>query len=210
MPNWCDNIVTFAHSGNTQLLERITDAVEKSNLLNELYPLPEALKETRSPVLPKNDNDIVVNLSLRASLGADNWYDWCTHNWGTKWDISDGTMLDSSPNEVEAEFQTAWTPPVSFYEHVEETTGVKVTAYYSELGCDFLGRYKDGVDLSFQASGYLRHLDATGEDPIDITSVMNFDSYFLDKDEWEKEELLEQDMWLESEIAFGEDNEEES
>lgn len=210
MPNWCDNIVTFAHSGNTQLLERITDAVEKSNLLNELYPLPEALKETRSPVSPKNDNDIAVNLSLRASLGADNWYDWCTHNWGTKWDISDGTMLDSSPNEVEAEFQTAWTPPVSFYEHVEETTGVKVTAYYSELGCDFLGRYKDGVDLSFQASGYLRHLDATGEDPIDITSVMNFDSYFLDKDEWEKEELLEQDMWLESEIAFGEDNEEES
>jgi hypothetical protein len=28
--------------------------------------------------------------------GKDNWYDWCSQHWGTKWDISDPIIDDES------------------------------------------------------------------------------------------------------------------
>lgn len=210
MPNWCLNVTKFNHSTDQLLIDKLYNALEKGTLFGEFHPLPLPLKDTVSPTISKTADDHLVNASLNAKYGADNWYNWHADNWGTKWDAKYAEILNRAQHELETEFQTAWSPPIAFYRHLEKTTGVNITAYYWEPGCDYLGRYANGTDQEFQASAYLRHLDATGEDPIDITSVMNFDSYFLDKDEWEKEELLEQDMWLESELAFGEDNEEES
>jgi hypothetical protein len=50
--------------------------------------------------------------------GADNWYDWCVNNWGTKWNAGDVDLAEEyipeNPNEegmLEYQFDTAWGPP---------------------------------------------------------------------------------------------------
>jgi hypothetical protein len=209
MPNWCHNVVTLSHPTDTKLINRIGEAIENKRLFEEFHPMPDPLKDTDSPPPLKTQDDRAVSACLKAEYGADNWYDWRVENWGTKWDVVEIALLNKSPTEVKVEFQTAWYPPIAFYSHIKETTDANVTAYYWEPGCDYLGRYANGVTQDYKASTYLDHLDATGSDPIDITTAMDFESHFLDRDEWEKEELTRQDMWLESEIAFGEDNEEE-
>ena len=47
---------------------------------------------------------------LKATFGADNWYDWAYENWGTKWDVNVDGFQDSD-GWLNYEFDTAWSPP---------------------------------------------------------------------------------------------------
>ena len=56
---------------------------------------------------------------LKAKYGADNWYDWCSKNWGTKWDACHASTErvpyvlagPQSKDRVEISFDTAWAEP---------------------------------------------------------------------------------------------------
>lgn len=56
---------------------------------------------------------------LKARHGADNWYDWCINNWGTKWDACHAAIErvpyvlagPQSKDRVEISFDTAWAAP---------------------------------------------------------------------------------------------------
>lgn len=52
---------------------------------------------------------------LKAKYGADNWYDWCNNNWGTKWDACHGEFIgrtEHGNNErIAIRFDTAWCAP---------------------------------------------------------------------------------------------------
>ena len=56
---------------------------------------------------------------LKAKYGADNWYDWCNNNWGTKWDACHAAIErvpyviagPDSKDRVEISFDTAWCAP---------------------------------------------------------------------------------------------------
>jgi len=56
---------------------------------------------------------------LKAKYGADNWYDWCNTNWGTKWDACHAAIErvpyvlagPQSKDRVEISFDTAWAAP---------------------------------------------------------------------------------------------------
>ena len=39
--------------------------------------------------------------------GHDTWYEWCVHNWGTKWNAAECTIGDNC-----LEFETAWDPSI--------------------------------------------------------------------------------------------------
>lgn len=41
--------------------------------------------------------------------GSINWYEWCTSNWGTKWNASDTEICDDTIS-----FNTAWSPPTGW------------------------------------------------------------------------------------------------
>lgn len=45
------------------------------------------------------------------NYGALNWYDWCTNNWGTKWNA-----CETQSNEDEIMFDTAWCSPDPIFE----------------------------------------------------------------------------------------------
>lgn len=52
----------------------------------------------------------------KEKFGADNWYDWQTSNWGTKWNAYEQVEHD----ENELEFNTAWSTPLQAIEHLSK------------------------------------------------------------------------------------------
>ena len=86
---------------------------------------------------------------MREKYGTVGWYDWCTHNWGTKWDaVSNAIRNSKSILPLTISFETAWSPPIkvvkawvaaypalSFYmEYHESGMGVRGT-----VTCDGFG-----------------------------------------------------------------------
>jgi hypothetical protein len=49
-------------------------------------------------------------------------------------------------------FDTAWSPPIEFYENLEEQ-GFRIEAFYYEPGMAFCGVYEDGCDDQFDIEG---------------------------------------------------------
>ena len=76
--------------------------------LNSLYPMPGELEGTVSPSFSRNK-------TLMGRYGADNWYDWCISNWGTKWDVQ-AVLEDEGHGYLEYSFDSAWSPPVEWLE----------------------------------------------------------------------------------------------
>jgi hypothetical protein len=120
MPNWCSNTLTITHSDAAQI-ERAVKAFRKGSLMNEFYPDP-----------------------------SGEWnYDWSVNNWGTKWDVGGENCGDPDVSDdgktVYFNFDSAWAPPLLFYEKLEEQ-GFDVQAMYYEPGIAFAGIYSDGYD----------------------------------------------------------------
>jgi hypothetical protein len=127
MPNWCSNIVQI--TGDNEDLKVIADA---KLAFHKLVPRPE---------------------------GVD-WHRWNCDNWGTKWDIvnepdsddeSDAYSIatscidfefeyDEEAEQIDAEFSTAWSPPIEFFEHLtKKMPSLEVDLKYWEGGCDLCG-----------------------------------------------------------------------
>lgn len=145
MPNWCFNSVIVTHE-DPEMLKRFLNAGNGNSLFSEFVPMPD---EVRNTVSPSPDNPELID-----KYGYSNWYEWAKANWGTKWDISSGSfsLVDS---EVSGSFDTAWSPPIAFYEALTEL-GFDVDATYTEEAQSFAGRYNsyDGdtvVPLDFEA-----------------------------------------------------------
>jgi len=105
---------------------------------NMVLPMPKELKGTSSP-RPRTEEQIrqdakdwnwpeeslqralascltpelAVRLDeLKAKFGADNWYDWCNNNWGTKWDACHAAIEPPISGSVVISFDTAWCEPL--------------------------------------------------------------------------------------------------
>ena len=145
MPNWCYNNLDITATNDEQkaMLEKVSKAEPAEGFIGMFLPLPEILKDTTSPT--PQDLDEVQQQTMIAQTGFDNWYDWQVHNWGTKWDPEvmdcnfDGTTMSVS-------FDSAWAPPIAFYEWLKEQ-GYEVSANYYEPGMDFAGEWVDGDDF---------------------------------------------------------------
>ena len=62
--------------------------------------------------------------------GAPTWYEWCTNNWGTKWN-SYCPQIDVSDGRIEVVFDTAWSPPEGVYRAIcEAHPGLRLEAQY--------------------------------------------------------------------------------
>lgn len=72
--------------------------------------------------------------------------EWCSANWGTKWDTwykegGDGIQLvDESDTHFHITFDTAWAPPTMYVLRLsEQLPNVKFELAYSEMGMGFAG-----------------------------------------------------------------------
>lgn len=154
MPNWCLNKLTVSHDDKTAM-DRFVAAYNKGKVCNEFIPM---------------SDDI-----------GDGWYDWCINNWGTKWDVGKEeyedaivmkkvSMESGTFYEVSLSPNTAWSPPVDFYNHLMDL-GYNVHASYFEPGMCFCGIYHNGHD---------NYVEYTDKDmiPVAIWNEYELDNFF--------------------------------
>jgi hypothetical protein len=156
MPNWCSNTLTLVHE-DRKMISRAVKAAQKDALFNEFAPCPQALSETTEgsfgdKLEQARLNDIREN--NRQTYGYSSWYDFAIGEWGCKWDISNGSddyKIKKVDNgyAVTLTFDTAWSPPINFYDKLLELE-FTVNAMYYEPGVNFCGQYFDGQDETYE------------------------------------------------------------
>lgn len=164
MPNWCSNSVTIQHD-NPEMVDRIVRGYTGEGLFGEFIPCPPELYQT------------------------DAWYMWCVNHWGTKWDVSNNLenswtqLTRTEPGTVKLVFESAWSPPLPFYEHLE-SLGFKVQAMYYEPGMCFCGVYQDGMDDDYDLSS-MDSDDVAQTIPQELDEEFNISQSMAD---WEAEQ----------------------
>lgn len=142
MPNWCNNTVRLVHA-DPAMIVRAKEALTKGTFFDEFVPVPKDLAITPAST---DTSDEVIKANVEKH-GYGSWYEFCVNEWGTKWD-ADCHSVDTDPeypDTLEAVFDTAWSPPIAFYEKLERM-GFQVEAKYYESGMGFAGMYQDGTD----------------------------------------------------------------
>lgn len=145
MPNWCNNNLTLTHK-DPAMIQRAYDALERGEFLSEFCPIPRELADA----IANGD----VNPELIEKYGYSNWYDFCTNEWGTKWDVGEQGASDIHPDGtmLNTYFDSAWSPPTRAYEKLEQL-GFTVDAMYYEGGMGYAGTYYDGNDDEINLDG---------------------------------------------------------
>jgi len=149
MPNWCSNTVRLTHEDPAMII-RARDALTNGTFFSEFVPVPKQLVET----VASSQTDEALTKANIEKFGYASWYDFCVNEWGTKWDTECHSVdiYEEHPDTLEAVFDTAWAPPVPFYEKLERM-GFQVEAKYYEPGMGFTGMYSEGCDDYYELSG---------------------------------------------------------
>jgi hypothetical protein len=182
MPNWSSNTITL--SGPKPVIDRLEHQLlsdaggdpQAISLLGSLYPMPEDLAGTTSPAREPHsqerideaaESDRLVMLDenavwaarrelLVAAHGFDNWYDWCTARWGTKW--PDRTYrIERRPRSIVLHGETAWSPPLEGLAYISlQLPDVRIGVKYFECGMGFAGTaaFLGGVTLHHSQRTY--------------------------------------------------------
>lgn len=158
MPNWCANKVTFKHK-DPQQLHKLVRAWNSGCLMGTFLPCPEELKATVAGCAGPAGSAAQMALEAQERqnvelYGAKNWYEWQIGHWGTKWDVGreqDQPLrrLPAKAKQLTLEFDSAWSPPVEFFDHLRTVEGFDITAYCFEPGVGFCGIYRDGMFTDF-------------------------------------------------------------
>ena len=157
MPNHCHNRVTV-YSANTHDVAKIKKMFEDENVFTQIIPEPDWLNTPlMSSDMPKYDWDKPkgkvgeLPMNVQGDYGItrrfqstgqadDRWYDWRIHNWDTKWDAYDVHIIDDDPENLEVEFNTAWSPPEAICHAMrEQYPDLSVSWFYDEPGCEIAG-----------------------------------------------------------------------
>jgi Ferredoxin-like domain in Api92-like protein len=184
MPNWCQNSLILRHP-DPACLDRVVKAYKAERLMSEFLPCPPALLAETEIGEDYNERVAAKEAANLAEHSHKDWYSWCMENWGTKWDISASEWDDADRvnDQVTLSFETAWQPPVAFYEHLT-TLGYDVTVFYLEEGQGFVGKYtNDTGDDSFNFDG----AEDLEDIPDDIREFWDLDTIC----EWREESDLE-------------------
>ncbi len=160
MPNWCSNQATI-HGTKEQILE-LAGAYERGAVIQNYLPVPEEVEDKRL---------------------------YCVNNWGTKWDFGktqytpdeecDWQVDEEGHGLVHLRFETAWSPPLGWYEALDKLD-MTVEAYYFEPGMAFCGQWSNPVEGIVDE---LIDFKDPSEIPYTIQQVFNTDEIY---DEWEQ------------------------
>jgi hypothetical protein len=172
MPNWCDNSLTVRHADKTKLdeLEAELNKGDDSQLLAHFRPY------------------------------EGEWdYGWCIENWGTKWEARVYNWERTSDETVFISFETAWGPPVTLYEYIEQD-GWEVEGLYNEPGMAFAGIYEEGAD------NYYEYSDLSADEIEENLPTILEDTFGMAqyKRDWEEEQEEEWDGPTEEPSKFTE------
>ena len=190
MPNWCQNDATFEHD-DPAMIQRLIKAFNADKTMGEFLPTPTDLLEEvemgddyaqRSEALRQRNTD---------KHGYADWYQWNIDHWGTKWDFGgDGFEAEATDDgkSVFLSFSTAWSPPITFFQEMEDEFGFRITATYFEPGMCFVGEYADGSDDCYE----IDPADFSNI-PDDLREQYDIESWFAEDEEVDEEEKTDED-----------------
>ena len=151
MPNHCHNRVTFyASPEHNDQIAKIKQMFLDENIFGQIIPEPDWANQ---PLMSKDIKGIVYEprgkvgelpidgqVSIYRSSRRQMVLDWRVQNWDTKWDCYDVVVTDDDPEQVEIEFNTAWSPPEAICNAIrEQYEDVSVSWFYDEPGCEIAG-----------------------------------------------------------------------
>ena len=154
MPNWCNNNITVTHTDPAVIL-KLVDSINEGKFFDHICPVPTELMETTSGFFGDDERQTELvkrQMSNTVKYGYKDWYDFCTSEWGTKWDAGQADLDILDDNTISLCFDTAWSPPIELYNKMMEQ-GYSVEAYYYEPGMAFVGHYEDGDDECYEIPG---------------------------------------------------------
>lgn len=160
MPNWVTNIITMENVDEKMITtikkfvkgkrKELKDGKEIEEEIvfdfNKITAMPEKLEKTTSPSLPPNKKEFKnafkyaeacikwekTSKSLIKEYGFNNWYDWRSANWGTKWNTESSIEFKNG-----FEFDTAWSCPLPALETLSKkfpTVSFKIEYADEDMG----------------------------------------------------------------------------
>jgi hypothetical protein len=160
MPNHCHNRVTIYGSGNDteetrEQIAKLKEIFEGESIFPQFIPEPDwantplmssdlksyGTDRGKLGELPQYVEDPWKRLVFKSTdMSDDRWYDWRVQNWDTKWDCYDVEIVDDDPDQLEVEFNTAWSPPEAICNQIrEDYPDLSVSWFYDEPGCEIAG-----------------------------------------------------------------------
>ena len=154
MPNHCHNRVTIYGSGNDTdetraQIAKLKQIFEDESTFGQIIPEPDW---TNTPLMSSDVKGLVYDRGKVGELPMpdgifqstgrrdDRWYDWRLCNWDTKWDAYDVVVTDDDPDQLEVEFNTAWSPPEAICNEIrEQYPDLAVSWFFDEPGCEIAG-----------------------------------------------------------------------
>ena len=110
----------------------VVDTQEEVDKWKEEHPKWEAMGMGRPITQAEYD-------TLMSEHGVSNWYDWCSDNWGTKWNCNT-VEFEEDGNLLRYEFDTAWSPPEGIYWKLKELfPSVHISWFFREEGMEMAG-----------------------------------------------------------------------
>ncbi len=174
MPNICENNLKV--KGKKEDLEQFKkDAknIKEDFSVDKLFPMPKELQDTKSPpevliglAFVKRSQEYQEEIKKNPDWGtgrplsgmeskrliykykANNWYDWCIKNWGTKWGSYGSELYGNGKTYLKYMFDTAWSPPIAALEKIStDYPNLLFVLKYQEEGMGFKGKatFQDGL-----------------------------------------------------------------
>jgi len=170
MPNWCANNAEFYNEDKAKVDEleaRLKNLTDEDGLFSFFVKIPAEEKE--------------------------NWYNWNTANWGTKWEASVYSHERTDDNNIRVNFDTAWSPPIALYEFIAQNTDWYTEATYYEPGISFIGKCSGEWDDCYNIDG-IASLDNIPEELLEEYNVREQMEEWEEENSEEDEESTDDDM----------------
>ena len=110
MPNWTQNEVQiFGDQQKMDIFKKSVESKTRKFDFDLIVPKPKVLEKVES-ILVKKNKDLGLTSNDSKTFPNKCWYEWCIHNWGTKWNAC-RVELSEFPEYLEYKFETAWDAP---------------------------------------------------------------------------------------------------
>jgi Ferredoxin-like domain in Api92-like protein len=190
VPNHCSNSLTVIGPDAPNFFAQVAATIDPDgtlgNFIETFIPMPEPMRNihtggatidgeyvSRWHEAEDGTKTIVTDVEVAAMVdcyGADNWYDWCVHNWGTKWGAYDVDQL----TDERLTFDTAWSPPVPAIQHISRLfPRSEFILAFAEGGSAFYGKatFRNGSPLpepdTFESSEFWKPTEDDGDEDND-------------------------------------------
>ena len=204
MPNWSSNYIEVRGT-NSAKIQELVKAFNESALCQAVLPVPEELLETVAGSHNDPEAQLLLTKQTEANtekFGYSNWYDFCTNEWGSKWDICEAELLHQDEDGLgfTGSFESAWSPPLGIVQELERQ-GFQVTLRYCEPGMCYVGIWTEGQDTYYEYGGMRSDVvrGIIGEDLDDHFGI----SESLFENEEDEEELT---TWIKQGVEAREQN----